>query len=412
MYRPNVVKIRPFVSKESFRDFSQGYSNQIYSEIEGQGKEYVLNVNEEEYEDFLVQKYTLEPIEVFKESEQRHTPTEKIITKRRDYDGGAIQVNGYSCRVTYNYSGSNILFNYHPSSFIVKGYEAEIDKVQSTISVEFMISKQDPKMYEQELLGVYQATFCNVSNMNSDVENWNQNLPKLVKRNLTTLKEKFKKENTFFEAIQIQVDPDTKSLFTVPTIKKKVIPQPNVKKKEFTSEPTMNIEMYNDVLQVLFDMGRSMERKPSTYKGKDEEDIRDLLLTILETRYDGTTATGESFNKGGKTDILLKYEDGSNLFVGECKWWKGEKEFSDAINQLFDNYLTWRDSKTALLFFVRNKDITNVNTKIIGTSKQHPYFKRYLGSTQEGRYTFIFHLPGDPDREVSLEIMTFHFDII
>ena len=33
------------------------------------------------------------------------------------------------------------------------------------------------------------------------------------------------------------------------------------------------------------------------------------------------------FNKKGKTDILLKYEDGTNLFVGECKWWKGVGEF-------------------------------------------------------------------------------------
>jgi hypothetical protein len=398
------------VSKESFRDFSEGYSKQIYSEIEGKGKEHVLNINEEEYEAFLIQKYTLEPIKVFKESEQRHAPTDKTIKRRRDYDGQTIQVNAYACKVTYNYVGSNILFNYHPSTSVIYGYEVEIDKIQSTTTLEFTITKQDPELYEHELNSAFKSAFCNVSNMNTDVKIWNDNLPKLVKRHFITLKEKFKKENSFFEAIRIKVDTETKSLFTVPSIQKKAIPQPQVSKKAFTSEPTMNIEMYEDVLKVLFDFGRSMERKPSTYQGKDEEAIRDLLITILETRYEATTATGESFNKGGKTDILLKYQDGSNLFVGECKWWKGEKEFSEAINQLFDNYLTWRDSKTALFFFVKNKDISTVNSKILETVKDHPYFKSHVISKEDGRHSFIFHLPGDSNREVYLEIMTFHFN--
>ena len=75
-----------------------------------------------------------------------------------------------------------------------------------------------------------------------------------------------------------------------------------------------------------------MERKPSLYRGKEEEDLRDQFLLFLETRYAATTGTSETFNKAGKTDILLKYEDGTNLFVAECKWWKGEREFHAAIN--------------------------------------------------------------------------------
>lgn len=109
-------------------------------------------------------------------------------------------------------------------------------------------------------------------------------------------------------------------------------------------------KMYDDVLTIIYQVGKSWEKKPSVYQGKDEESLRDLLLTFLETRYEGTTATGETFNKNGKTDILLKYVDGTNLFIGECKFWHGASEFSKAINQLFDRYLTWRDSKVALIF--------------------------------------------------------------
>jgi hypothetical protein len=103
-----------------------------------------------------------------------------------------------------------------------------------------------------------------------------------------------------------------------------------------------------------------MEKKPSTYKDKDEKGIRDQFLLVLETRYDSTITTGETFNKGGKTDIILKYaKDGSNLFVAECKFWHGSSEFHKAISQLFDRYLTWRDSKAALMLFVIDKDFTN-----------------------------------------------------
>lgn len=90
----------------------------------------------------------------------------------------------------------------------------------------------------------------------------------------------------------------------------------------------MATNMYHDVLKVIYDSGKGMERKPKLYIGKDEEGLRDQFLYVLETRYVGITATGETFNSIGKADIILKYaNDGSNLFVAECKFWHGGKGF-------------------------------------------------------------------------------------
>jgi hypothetical protein len=272
-----------------------------------------------------------------------------------------------------------------------------------------MIDKQDPDLFNREKNEAYKSAFTNLSNLNAEVEKWNNSVNGLVDGTFQRIKQKLMSENSFFEAIKVKVDPNTKSVFTAPTIKRKIIPQPTASKKEFSSEPTMSMEMYQDTLTVLYDYSRSMERKTSMYEGKDEESIRDLLISMLETRYVGTTATGETYNKKGKTDILLKHEDGSNLFVGECKWWKGESEFNAAINQLFDNYLTWRDSKTALLFFVKNKEISKVCEKIVLEAKKHKYYKSYTNSKGDGRYSFKFHLPGDENKEIFLEIMAFHF---
>ena len=169
--------------------------------------------------------------------------------------------------------------------------------------------------------------------------------------------------------------------------------------------------MYDDILKVIYDLGKSMEKKPSTYKDKDEEGIRDQFLLVLETRYDSTTATGETFNRGGKTDIILKYaKDSSNLFVAECKFWQGTSEFHKAISQLFDRYLTWRDSKTALILFVTNKDFTSVIDTIKKETPNHPYFLKSTGTRGETSFSFHFHLPQDKDKIVFLEIIAFHYD--
>jgi hypothetical protein len=251
-----------------------------------------------------------------------------------------------------------------------------------------------------------------LNNINKNATDFNKNLKDAIIRAFQREKDKYLKENDFFTAINVQVNPDTKSVFTAPTITKRIIPQPTVSKnKEFSSEPMMSTEMYHDVLKVIYDSGKNMEKKPALYIGKDEEGLRDQFLFVLETRYEGTTATGETFNRSGKTDIILKYaKDASNLFVAECKFWHGASEFLAAISQLFDRYLTWRDSKAALLMFVKNKDFSNVLTTIKKEAKGHSLFIRESGSRGDTSFSYIFCLPQDNYKHVLFEIMAFHYD--
>jgi hypothetical protein len=173
----------------------------------------------------------------------------------------------------------------------------------------------------------------------------------------------------------------------------------------------MGKETYDDILRVIYESGKSMEKKPSLYKGKDEEGLRDQFLFILETRYEGTTATGETFNRSGKTDIILKYsKDGSNLFVAECKFWQGGSEFLKAISQLFDRYLTWRDSKAVLIVFVKNKEFSKVLQVIRAEIRTHPYYNKDNGIRGETSLSYIFHLSQDKDKMVFFEVLAFHYD--
>ena len=162
-----------------------------------------------------------------------------------------------------------------------------------------------------------------------------------------------------------------------------------------------------DIITTLNNVGRAIERKPSLYKGKSEEDLRDIFLLFLETRYESTSATGETFNKKGKTDILLKYaNDGSNLFIGECKIWKGTKIFLETIDQIL-GYLTWQDSKSAILFFIDNESIDNVRKTIKSHIQSHVNFKK-VGQESDDSFSYFMSLPDDNSILISLEIILFH----
>jgi len=172
-----------------------------------------------------------------------------------------------------------------------------------------------------------------------------------------------------------------------------------------TPDPTLDQQTYEDILTALSDYGKQMERTAATYAGMGEEDIRNHIIGNLQAGFPSGSATGESFNRSGKTDILLRHEN-DNLFVAECKVWSGPKAYLAAISQLL-GYLTWRDSKTALLLFVRNKDMSNVLTSIETKAPTHAEFVS-ADDSGTGVFRFRFNLPGDPGSEVCVAVLAFH----
>lgn len=396
-----------------FRDYTNELAASIVREMKGRGKDYVISVDEDQYINYLLDRFTIEPLKIYIDSEYIGTPYNTTETIEDDfYRRQTYKKEAYNFKVTYSYSGSSELFRIRPSARRLVSYDIDLDTWSKKVSFAFKLFNQDPQEFKRIKDSCFHDAFINLDGINLDVEKANNNLKGSIVRAFTELKKEYLKENNFFAAINIKVNPDTKSVFTAPTISKKNIPQPSIgKNKEFSSEPMMSKEMYSDVLQVIYDSGKNMEKKPALYEGKDEEGLRDQFLFVLETRYVGTTATGETFNRSGKTDIILKYAvDGSNLFVAECKIWHGAAEFLAAISQLFDRYLTWRDSKAALLVFVRNKEFSSVLQTITNEVKRHPYYQKEGVVRGESSFGYIFSLPQDKKKQVHFEVMAFHYD--
>jgi hypothetical protein len=172
----------------------------------------------------------------------------------------------------------------------------------------------------------------------------------------------------------------------------------------FKPEPALLDADYEAALAVLRNARNGLERSPSTSRKLGEEEIRDLLLVSLNAHFEGQAA-GEVFNGAGKTDILIRVQD-RNVFIGECKIWKGPKTVTDMLDQLL-SYLVWRDTKAALLLFIRDANVSTVTAKAVAKIEEHPAYKRGGKVTTEERYDFVLTTPGDPLREIHLALLPF-----
>ena len=151
-------------------------------------------------------------------------------------------------------------------------------------------------------------------------------------------------------------------------------------------------------------MTQVMELSPSAFQAVDEEALRSHFLVQLNGHYQGQ-ATGETFNYEGKTDILIRSE-GRNIFVAECKFWSGPKKLSETIDQLL-GYSSWRDTKTAILVFNRNRDFSKVLAAIPEAVRSHPQYKRDLPGSTESSFRFQFANRDDRNRELFLTVLAF-----
>lgn len=152
-------------------------------------------------------------------------------------------------------------------------------------------------------------------------------------------------------------------------------------------------------------MAITVERSPNAYRAMNEEELRMQFLVALNSHFEGA-ATGETFNATGKTDILIRHEN-KNLFIAECKFWNGPTSLTNTIDQLL-GYTSWRDTKTAILLFSRNKDFTNVLSQIIPTVLAHPNTIRQEPYNSETGYRFTLHHQQDKERHLTLTVLAFN----
>jgi hypothetical protein len=387
----------------------------IRSEIESKSRQYILSVDEGSFISGLVEKYKIATLRLGLEpSEQSVIPAG---VKSFSESGSTKYSEAYEIKIKYDFSGEWTLFKVRPMQAISNLQQPESRDIfvkardkQVCYTVETFHTDIDKA--KKELLFQYKIAFQNLDILNKEVELWNSGLREKIYGWFVTHKQKMTQEDAFISALSIRVDPATKEIFDVAPVSIAIVPQPVVEPDQHETAFRLTHEIYKDVIKVLNTVGQAMEKRPSLHIDKGEDAIRDILLLFLETRYIGTTATAETFNRKGDADIVLKHADSAaNLFVAECKIWHGEAKLLEAISQLFDRYLTTRDAKVAVLVFVREKSFTEISKKAQEAVTRHDYFVATNGTHGSTSFSYIFRLPHDPNKQVFMELILFDLHI-
>lgn len=380
-------------------------------EVESMDENRLLNTVPDDLKKYLVEKHSVTPITLLRDqwyADHQDVPVDVRHDQMRWIDDRSrpAMVPGERFDVRIPFEGEPELFYAKANTFTMNPPRAVIEKN------EVLLRFESPADQPRDVRTLVDRTIADIEQHFSwqrpMIEAHNVALPDAAEQAIQQRRSRLLARSQRAEALGIPIRrrADAPKTYAVPTVRRKATPTlPPATTAQFKPEPALAMDMYEQALKIVQDMALVMERSPEAFKSMNEEALRQHFLVQLNAQFEGK-ATGETFNMGGKTDILLREGD-RNVFIAECKFWKGPKVFGEAIDQLL-GYATWRDSKTAILVFNRGVDTSIVLSGIDGVAKGHGSFKRTVNWPHESGFRYVFHSSGDKNRELILTVLVFH----
>ncbi len=385
----------------------------VENSISKESEDYILNVGEEEYINHLIQASHIDTpfLDWDGVSVESH---EKEISEYSEYSfrnrDSLIRVK----RSIYSYyvpiSGNYNILNYHQARIItIGGISIESIFRDSCLVFEFVQRGTDMSGIVRQYNESKAVVISSYSRVLKNIESFNSSIQGVIRQKFNERKQRILARKNQLASLGVPIrKANTSDTFNIPkpTFRTKIEVKPVVTEKGFVPEPNLSDEHYKLILKYINDVGKNFERLPSLYKGKREEHLRDHILMVLDPNFEMGSATGETFNQKGKTDIMLNH-NGQAVFISECKYWTGEKGYAETIDQLL-SYLTWRNSKASIVIFVKESNFSSIIAKAVAATKEHPNYLGEVNQSDEAWYNFRFHLNGDPNRELKLALQLFH----
>jgi hypothetical protein len=369
-------------------------------------------MNQTEYVNHLVEKFIINGPKIDFDSATVDAVEEQIPANRFPPHYNVTEGKSYPKSVYVYYlplTGMASLLRYRPNPYIMWSSEVSVDS--NNLQYRIISFNDNPEEVRNEFNQFLSNFKRQMGNMTTQVDNYNANLKSAIEQELKKRKDAILRRRNALASLGVPFKKrdDVPQTYSIPTpqFRKSVNVKPEAATGAFKPDPTLDNNSYQDILKTIHDVGKVFERLPSTYKDRSEDNLRDLLLLYLEPRYYGT-AGGETFNSHGKTDILIRYQN-ENAFIAECKFWQGRKHFLETISDQLLKYLTWRDSKAAMIIFVKNKEITAVLKEIEEAAPTHSNYLGFVDKKDDSWFNYRFHIIGDSNKEVKLAILVFHF---
>lgn len=318
--------------------------------------------------------------------------------------GSTVPISGFRYTVEVPYAGASGLFNHQPDANDFDRPTAKLNSnsMQGSLSFARIATAE---VTQDELSASFEAEVQKVDKYIGfqalQLDPFNASLKNEAARIVSGRRERLLKARHIAASLGYPLNqrPGAPLTYVSPMVRRKITTKVS---NAFQPEPTIEEAEYQNILRIIENMSFVMERNPRVFSKAPEETIRDHYLVQLNGQYEGS-ATGETFNGNGHTDILVR--DGSaNLFIAECKIWHGQKQFSEAIDQLL-GYVTWRDTKTAIIVFNRNEATSPVVETVEATIKAHGDYKRDAKLEKPTRLRAVFGRPDDSAREIIITVI-------
>ncbi len=390
----------------------------IQEQVDSINKDQFLATSYDDLIDFVVNQNAIDPITLYEDKISASEPSEckvDVSGDPRTFIRGTSRpcyIAGHEISIEIPFSGDHNLLGAKTSTWSSVFPTGQIRQGQDGIGKIVMVFRQphdsDPNQIKSSFDSNLKTIKDYLSCSKTQVVAFNQSLPQLVKQAVDFRRKKLKKQNSLCDVLGIPLKQKNGAPnFDPIKVNKKITkPLPPLPKEGFKAEPGITDTDYENIIKLIRHGGISFEKTPKTFCVHDEEELRDIILSQLNAVYEGE-AKGETFNKSGKTDILIS-EEGRSAFIAECKIWRGQKGFSEAIDQLL-SYLTWRDCKTALIVFNKNnKNFSQILDLVDNIVESHPNFMSKVGQKYTNEWLYKIQAKDDETRVVKMNVMFFN----
>jgi hypothetical protein len=384
----------------SIRDYYYDAHAAVRNRIHGQDDSYILGVEMEDFANFLYEELALPSLE---KDPSRDVQASKMrrMEELRDLMGRPVLGEVTVVRVEYPlvpHPMNKQTLDLMPSMHEFNPVQIEYDERQAVIVFETTMEAED-------LGGRLAKVEQWLSWRNKDIEEGNAQLrlqiPVAIKERKQQVAEQKDQLDSILKKVNVKLKARSGSENKVVdlTVRReiRVMRQPPAARRP--EEWVLEIGQVLTVIDVIDRTGREFETAPLSYSKLEEEDLRNIILSHLNTVFEGG-ATGETFSKTGKTDIYLVIPKGG-ILVAECKYWDGPKAYGEAIDQLF-RYLTWRHTYAIVVTFSRNKDFSNVLVQAGRAIQGHGTYQAGFQKVADTHFESTHGHPDDPARTVDI----------
>lgn len=397
-------------SKVDWFSMQEHRKNEMFEEIENYNGNKLLNTPLDDLAEYFKKKYWIN-VPILHEdkivADQRevqidvsHDPMRCISDRSKPF-----YIHGTEIEIVIPFEGDEVAFNIKPSRYTLSPPNAEIKG--NTIIIRIQGVDLTIERVESQINRTISDIRSYLENLRRDVKQFNDSLFSLAQSAIKKRRKKLLKDHSLLAGLgfPLKERADINKTYVAPEVRRKIVPSPPVASSApYTPEPVLDGKHYEDILNVIEHMALVMERSPSAFVNMDEESLRTHFLVLLNGLYEGS-ATGETFNYMGKTDILIRVKD-KNIFIAECKFWRGPRKLTETIDQIL-SYSSWRDTKVAVIIFNKNKNFSAVLDAIPSTIKKHPNYKKSISQDSETRFRYIMSHRNDPSREMILTVLAF-----